>query len=125
MPDPFEFVIDHGQNQVVDGEVEIIGYGPGGKVLPVTAVECLARKSFDPATGVYRFWLKRATAGPEQGTLYNPHSPMFEKASTQRVYSHLGRGQYEFFKVSQEAFDSYLMFLKTGNPIHLRQAERL
>ena len=115
---------DPNKPDVVNGAVEVTAYGLGGKEVDVDSSEALAKKSFDPATGVTRYWLKRATAGPDAGRLYNPQSPTFNADAAKRVRNDMGRGQYEFRKATAEAFELYLRFLVTGNPTHIRQAER-
>jgi hypothetical protein len=108
----------------VDGAVTVTGFTLGGVEVDATNLECVAKKAFDPATGSTRFWIKRATAGPDAGHLFNPQSPMFEPASIGRVNDALGRGQYEFRTASEEQFDLYLNFLRTNNPSYVRHAER-
>jgi hypothetical protein len=127
MPNPSAsdpFVIDAAANAVVDGAVQITGYTLGGKEADPAIPMCLAKKSFDPATGISRYWLKRASNGPDAGHLFNPHSPNFDRSTALAFHAHLGRGQYEFRRVNQAAFDAYLAFLQGGNLRDLRQAER-
>ncbi len=119
-----QFIIDHGENAVVDGPVVAVGYASGGKEVGVEDAACLAKRVTDPATGHERYWLKRATSGAEAGKLYNPHSPAFEPERQGRFNERMGRSQYEFAKAGKDAFIIYLRFLVSGNLLHLRQAER-
>ncbi len=121
---PEHFIINPNLPDLVDGKPEVTGYGFGCKVIETTSGACLAKKSFDPATKQTMYWLKRATVGGDAGKLFNPHSPNFSEIGANRIFDAVGRGQYEFYKASQDSFDAYLRFLESGNILHLRHAER-
>jgi hypothetical protein len=65
-------------------------------------------------SGKLHCYIKRGIRGPNKGMFYNPQDPMYAKGQT----------VYEYSKVTQAAFDSYLRFIKTKNVLHLRHAER-
>lgn len=98
---------------------EVTGFGHDGKDIDPTTDRCLAKKVFDPDLNARTYFLKFATEGPDRGRLYNPVG-LFTDTQTS-----LARGAYQFRKVPVEKFDLYIHFLKTGNPAHFRQAERI
>jgi len=98
---------------VVQGAVTVDGFALGGKRVEPDAANCLAKRAKDCATSIERYWLKRATTGNNAGKLYNPNWPI-----------HDSKAEYAFVKATKEAFDSYVRFLETDNPLFLHQAER-
>lgn len=99
------------------------GYGLKGQEVDVRSAECLAKK----VEGQYStsYFIKRASAGPDAGRLYNPHSPNHMPGQNPlKVLGENGRARYEFRKVSREAFENYLAYLRTNNPSFIRMAER-
>lgn len=118
------FIIDRDANAIVDGPVELIGHDRHGKLCASTDQWCVAKRSFDAATGISNYWLKRATAGPDAGCLYNPQSPNFQHWAEPDVNPATGRGRYEWVRASVGAYECYLRFLMSGNLWELRQAER-
>lgn len=102
---------------------EADGYGLGGEPCGPDTSGALAKRTRGES-GVVRYWLKRCMAGHDSGRLYNPQSPLFDPASVNRFFAELGRGKYEFREVPHEAFEHYLRFLRKGNPLDLRHAER-
>ncbi len=108
---------------VVAQEPVVTGYTEGAAEIDPASPRCFAKKSVDQATKTTRFFIKRATSGPESGSFYNPNSASFGHASMGRQPD--GRGAYEFRPVAQEAFELYLRFLMTGNTAYVRCAERI
>jgi hypothetical protein len=101
------------------------GYTLRGEPMEVDDPLCVAKRTADGFSGVARYWVKRATAGPCAGALFNPHSPDYVPESLHRKWAHSGRDNWEWSKVSADAFEAYLRFLRTGNGVHYRHAERL
>ncbi len=124
MLEPSSFVIDAAANAQVDGPTIVVGHGPDGKAIDPASPLCVAKKATDPATGLSNHWLKRASTGPDAGLLFNPYSPNYDRDQARAFHGHLGRAQYEFCRVSQEAFEAFVLFLQTGNLVHQRRAER-
>jgi hypothetical protein len=91
------------------------GYTASAETCPLDSKAAVAKQ-----IGSKRY-AKRATRGIEAGCLYNPDSAMGDHA---RFHSDRGQDQYEFVEVTTEAFDAYLRFLRSKNPVHLRHAER-
>lgn len=107
-----------------EAKLEVKGLAWKAKPIDPKDEQCVAKTSHDAATDRSRFWIKFCTAGAEMGRMYNPLSPMFIPASQNRYHAHLGKSQYEFKEVKKEAFEAYVRFMETENPIHLRHAER-
>lgn len=104
---------------------EATAYAWGGGPVGPDDPTAVAKSTRDPSTGEVRYWLKRATAGPDRGFLFNPQSPAHLPNFLAKTVAQLGRGAYEFRKVSKAAFDFYLKFIVLPhNPAHLRNAER-
>lgn len=87
------------------------------------APEALAKRTVSESNQI-RYWIKRGMVGAETGFLFNPQSPLFDELTVNRFHAALGRGKYEFREVTQEAYELYLRFLRTGNTRDLRHAER-
>jgi len=106
-------------------EMEVCGYTFGGKAIAVDSPLCLAKSVLNKITGTTRYYLKRATVGPENGRLYNEHSPCFMPSpNRERSLGPFGKSQYQFRQASQKAFEHYLAYLRTNNPSHILMAER-
>ncbi len=114
-----------GEDSPVDGETKVTGFAWGGEECEPTSKACLAKVSYDPETRRTRHFLKRATVGPEAGRLFNPQSATFDPSLLGKVTEYLGRGGYEWRPAHEEAFVLYLKFLKGGNPVDVRCAERI
>lgn len=97
---------------VVDGEVQIEYYAYRGETTEDVKNAC-AKRAFDPATNKYRYWVLKCVDGAEHGNMLNKNSPTFSP-----------KYRYEFASVSQEAFESYITFLRTGRTLYLYQAQR-
>ncbi len=83
-------------------------------------VECLAKSVFDPETSKRRYLVKTCVTGRDGGNFFNPLQT--EAAELGRRFQ--ARSTYDWRKVSKRQFEDYLLFLKTGNSVRLRQAER-
>jgi len=106
------------------------GYKMGGGEENPDSPDCLAKEvkdevldGGDAASPTY--WLKTGTVGAECGKLFDPNGVLHQPGSESKAAARLGKNRYEFKRVSREKFETYLRFLKTGNPLHLRFAERL
>lgn len=84
----------------------------------------IAKLSVDSENKSEKHFVKFATTGRDAGHMFDPHSPNFDKTKLEAFYEQFGRSHYEFRKVSKAAFDAYMRFLESGNPLHLRHAER-
>lgn len=72
-----------------------------------------------------RYWIKRATTGPDAGHLLNPWGIHYQQGiDNKRVSSFMGKRRYEYSSVTADAFEMYLNFLETRNELYFRQAER-
>lgn len=99
-------------------------YKWGGEEVDLDSGEAIAKVTVDPISKITSYWIKRATAGGEAGCFFNPMSPNFNEFTVNRIHSELGRGAYEFRRATQESFDHYLQFIKTGDVFYYRHAER-
>lgn len=70
-------------------------------------------------------FIKAETFGISGGMFLNPTSMWFDSDRKNETISRTGKERFQFKKVSQEAFDLYIKFLKTGNVAYLRNAERM
>lgn len=108
-------VIDEKQQQE---DVAVVYHGFGGKEVKDTD-KWLAKKT---ANGCF---LRFATTGLDAGRLFNPHSPNHPtNISWESLLGSNGKYQYEPRKVTEAAYSMYIQYLKSGDPIYLRQAER-
>ncbi len=105
-------------------DVETKFYGLDGRESLTDLPGSIAKLSVDSENNSTKWFIKFATMGADAGHMFNPQSPNFDKSQLEAFYEKFGRAYYEFRKVSKAAFDYYLAFLKGGNPLHLRQAER-
>lgn len=96
------------------------GYDAAGSELAAGEPACVAKSSFNPDTKRTRFWVKAATYGRESGSFFNP----CEHSLGGRGNSRTSRPEFDWRTVTPAAFDMYIKFLRSGNPAHLRQAER-
>ena len=107
----------------VDAAPQITAYMWGGKEVDANSPEAIAKIAVSPRSTSY--FLKQATNGPDRGHLFNPQSPTYNAAFLERAVRQLGKGQYEFRRVSQSAYELYMRFMKLPhNPVHYRNAER-
>lgn len=97
------------------------GYAWGAKDVPPQSDDCFARVVEEPGRAA-RFFVMFCSYGNDSGGMRNPMSPFY--VSGNDYLGRLGQHRYTFREVKHEAFTSYLMFLKTQNQVHLRQAER-
>lgn len=82
-----------------------------------------AKKVINPS-GVTTFYVKFATAGSNTGRMLNPWGLFYQEGDESRYEKQMGRYRYEYQKVSEGVFNSYLHFLKTRSERHLLHAER-
>lgn len=105
-----------------DGETsEAYAWG----LVPVNAdaPECIAKKVVH--MGKATCFIKRATVGPDAGKLFNPSSPNHPvETNMTKVLGQNGKFMFEFRKSNERAYAFYLDFMRTGNIVHLRHAER-
>lgn len=115
-------------NQSISGEPEsliIKGYSWGGNEVNPESFESIAKEAFDSFTGVTRYWIKYVTSGSDRGHLFNPNLPSYTPESLKRIQGELGKGRYAYKKVTKEAFDHYMQFLKHPHlERHYRYASR-
>jgi hypothetical protein len=71
-----------------------------------------------------RYYVKRATYGPEAGKLANPFGTLYKVGQSKTHENRTGKQQYEYSEVTKTVFDMYLKFLETHSEIYLRNAER-
>ena len=108
----------------VEAVVEFVGYDFEGQEVDPQKEECIAKTGTDQLTGVTSHFVKFATHGMDRGNMFNALSPSYDAIQARRVYNSTGRAHYEFRKVNKEAFGYYLQFLRSGNLIHYKHAER-
>jgi len=94
-----------------EGRPIISNFGINGQKLRDEEGVAYARVANYP-TGFARHWIRRGTLLSESGKLYNPRE------------SDWGRGGYELKEVTDLAYEAYLQFLRSGNEVHLRRAQR-
>lgn len=71
------------------------------------------------------FFVKFAVEGPDRGHMLNPYSIYFREGDDVRIEARRGSMRYEFKRVTKEAFELYLKFLKTKTTSYRTAAERL
>lgn len=98
------------QNQS-EGKPVIQNLGIHGQPLREEDAVAYARIATYP-TGFVRCWVRRGTLFSDSGKLYNPRE------------SDWGRGGYELKEVTPDSYYAYLDFLRSGNDVHLRRAQR-
>jgi hypothetical protein len=101
-----------------------IGYGLHGKEVAVNLDKCFA-KEITGGTGVTRFYIRVGTVGLEKNKFIDPNGLFYNAGDEQKFESTRGERRYEFRQVNKEAFELYINFLKTGNQVWLRNAQRL
>ncbi len=106
-------------------EWESVGYTYDGKQCDPDYQLCCAKAIKDNESGNTKYYVKYAMNGPNAGSLLNRNSPLFTVGDDTRKQTSAGRNRYEFKKVNEEAYLSYLRYLKSGNEAHLRIAQRL
>ncbi len=74
--------------------------------------------------GTSRYFVKRATVGFNAGNFYAPYGATAKPNDLARYDTQSGRRYYEYKAVGENVFSSYLEYLRSRNPAHLRQAER-
>jgi hypothetical protein len=104
-----------GRSNEVIKDVDTVCWAWGGKEVDENDKSALAKQSTDRQTGGKRYFVKRATEGPDAGLMWNPQGPMFNAT----------RSRYEFRQATPEAFAFFMAFLKTQNPNSIRHAERV
>ncbi len=117
MPNPSSdnvHVINQDAGDIVHGQPTVLGFAMGGRQVSPDVRECVAKVATDPATKNKSYWLKRATNGMNAGKLYNPNWPINDD-----------RAEYKFVKAPEDAFNLYVKFIETLNPLFLLQAERM
>lgn len=105
------------------GEVVHIGYALGGKEVEPTSPEAHAVRMEDGTTK--RYWLKFVAVGPEAGNLFNPYTALYDPHALAREGRQVGRNPFTFRPVGPGAFFTYINFLRTGAPLHVRHAQRM
>lgn len=98
------------------------GYGLLGKEVDASSVQCVAKKVEGQFSTTY--FIKKANSGADAGRMYSHHSENHMPGQNPLKPTADGRSRYEFRKVTQNAFDYYLAYLRSDNPAFLRIAER-
>lgn len=94
-----------------------VGYDLNGAPCDYESDAVVAR--FVRSPNQVRHWVKSRAFGAYAGSLYDPNVPGNDVASRRN-----GMPPFRFRQVNADAFASYLKFLGTKNPAHLRMAER-
>lgn len=89
----------------------------GGGEVPADDPNAQAKAVRDATTGLTKYFVKKATQGVNANQMYNPTGLLFNAAA-------VARDRYEWKPVSQAAYDHYIRFLTTKNPLFLKHAER-
>jgi len=96
-----------------------INYDSNGNTVPENDKNSVAK------TKDSRFFIKKCNTGTNSGHFYDPNSLWNLENENKSFNSKKGKPIYQFVKVDAEIFELYLKYLKTKNPSHLRNAERL
>lgn len=99
-------------------EPNVVATAYGGGLIDPNSVEAAAKISTDPDSGRSIYYVKVGEMGVDQGQLYNPQAPHFNKRQAH------GKGRFTFRKTSKAAYDFYVRFLNSGSPTDLRNAAR-
>lgn len=105
--------------QIAPDNGQEIGYGPNMvQVKPTDDKCCCKQVTIENQT---TYFIKTNV----DGSMINPWSPMTHISLNQRHERRTGRQQWDFQRVPQAVFATYLRFLQTHNPNHLRSCERI
>lgn len=74
--------------------------------------------------GRKEYYVKFATAGSGVGRMLNPWGVYYKDGDDVKYEKTMGRKRYEFKKVQENIFDSYMNFLRTRNERYILVAER-
>jgi len=97
-------------------------YGIGGHIVQEGA-GAFAHK-VEKGSGAKEYYVKFSTGGSNVGRMLNPWGPFYRDGDELRVDRQRGRKAYEFQKVSETIFETYLKFLETRSERYILQAER-
>jgi hypothetical protein len=118
-----QFRVQPDQPAPVDTPAVETGYSRRGEAEDTSSQQCVAKETFHPGSGLRQYFVKSCTFGVQAGRLYDPLGVPADEL--RRHDACVGRDRYRWKSVSAEAFASYLTYLRTSNPAHLRQAERV
>lgn len=109
---------------LIGDEKEIVGFAWGAEEIDPEDANCLAKKIENKSRETTQYFVKMFRGNSGVRGFVNPIDPMFTPSMLTKQHSHLGCAGAEFTKVSRQAFDLYLTFLRTKNSVFCRQAER-
>ena len=99
-----------------------IYYGIGGRIVD-EGLGAFARK-IEKKTGPKQYYVKFATVGSNVGRMLNPWGLYYTPGDEVRYEKQHGRQKYEFQRVNEEVFNTYIKFLTTRSERYILQAER-
>lgn len=97
-------------------------YKERGQITEDTNSSYAMKKKY-PA-GNTEYFIKFGTAGPGVGKMLNPWGFYYREGDEAKYEAQMGRKTYEFLRVSEETFISYLKFLETRNERYILSAQR-
>ena len=100
----------------IDGPT-IIGYGKSAKEIEPENKFCLAKKV--KQNGVETFFVKRSS---KNTSFFNHNDDSLQENDIYNAST--GKRNFEFVRVTRNAFSHYIKFLQTDNEVHLRAAQR-
>lgn len=95
------------------------GFDARGQSIDPESPEVVAKRVRDGSTANVRCFVRVQKSGRGAGLFFNPHNPFESHGTAKSVVP------FSWCPVAEDRFESYLLFLKTKNPTHLRQAERI
>jgi hypothetical protein len=116
-----DFRVDKTKVLEADGERSIYRYDSEGSLTDKDNI-AVAKKSENEATGVAQYFIRFTPSGMNAGDPYDPQKQHQEE--TKRFDATKGGDKFPFRRVTEESFNHYIRFLRTGNPVHLRLAAR-
>jgi hypothetical protein len=116
-----DFKIRKDEPLLADSAVLTAGYGEGGVGIDPGSDDCMAKEAFSKEPGKSRYFIRTSSAGSRAGSFFDVEA---QEPGDKRRRESTGERRYEFRRVSKAAFDYYLHYLKTTNPVYLRLAER-
>lgn len=121
-PTAADFIHDPDKGLPYDSEPVMEGFDHTGKPVDGKHWSCVARTLTNPVTKHKQYQARVCTTGGAAGELFDPAQSEISLLTANNTNT--GREWYQFRDRTEESFNHYLAFLRTGNTAHRRRAER-